>query len=175
MHDDRVHDRIVYCIAGTDFGVACVAARVAMKFFEFFDRRLRKRETPERREKARADLGRKFRARAKFLYLRHLGQQQLVEGQAVFTGQVWQQVSRTESLRVNDLLKATGELVRDRYFETMDEGLPGEFRATAKGVRAAELAAGGHLGELAVMLGEADLSVVLREEFAQPTQTTALP
>lgn len=133
-----------------------------MKFFEFFDRRRAKRETVERRKLAHADMARKFRARAKFLYLRHLGQQGLAESDPVLTSQVWNAVSKTERLRVNDLLKATGELVRDRYFETIEQGLPGEFRATAKGVRAARLAADGHLAELAVLLGEADLSEVLR-------------
>lgn len=142
-----------------------------MKFFEFFDRRRAKRESVERRKLAQADMARRFRARAKFLYLRHLGQQGLAESDPVLTSQVWNEVSKTERLRVNDLLKATGELVRDRYFETIEQGLPGEFRATAKGARAAKLAAEGHLGELAVVLGEADLSEVLR--ITADTQSTA--
>ena len=137
-----------------------------MKFFDFFDRRRIKRESAERRKLDQADLARKARARAKYLYLRYLGQQGLAESDPVLTSQVWHAVSKTEELRVNDLLKATGELVRDRYFETIEQGLPGEFRATAKGVRAANLAAGGHLGELTVMLGEADLSGVVRSDPA---------
>ena len=144
-----------------------------MKFFEFFDRRRGKRETPERRKQDQADTARKFRARAKFLYLRYLGQQGLAESDPVLTSQVWHAVSKTERLRVNDLLKATGELVRDRYFETIEHGLPGEFRATAKGVRAANLAADGQLGDLAVMLGEPNLSEVLRSSASEPPRESA--